>query len=54
MKTPHEHIAVAAYLLWEAAGRVEGCDIYFWLEAEYQLAHEYGKHHLRVCWPKGR
>jgi hypothetical protein len=34
---PTESIASRAYTLWEQAGRPQGCDVQFWLQAESQL-----------------
>jgi hypothetical protein len=33
-------IANRAYSLWEDAGRPQGRDVEFWLQAEHQLHHE--------------
>lgn len=33
----------AAYLLWIEAGRPEGRDLEFWLEAKEMLAHRHGR-----------
>ena len=38
----NESIASRAYTLWEQAGRPEGCDLQFWLQAESQLKHGSG------------
>jgi hypothetical protein len=38
----HEDIALRAYLIWEKAGRPNGCDWEHWITAEQELAGEAG------------
>lgn len=37
-RTEHQQITSRAYFLWEQAGRPEGRDIEFWLQAEKEAA----------------
>jgi len=45
---PEEDIRERAHELWEAAGRPEGREEEFWLEAERQLKGELIKHELKT------
>ena len=38
-KVTDDDIRLLAYFKWEADGRPEGHDLYFWLEAERELLH---------------
>jgi hypothetical protein len=38
VKIDRNEIAPRAYKLWCAAGRPEGCDLEFWLQAESELS----------------
>ena len=45
---PEEEVRKKARELWEAAGRPEGKDEEFWLEAERQLKEEMVQHELKT------
>lgn len=46
----HEEIAIRAYEIYEASGRMEGRDGDHWLEAERELKEKYesGAHHAKA------
>ena len=48
IKIEQEAIRDRAFELWEAAGRPEGREDHFWLEAERQLKEEQIRHELKV------
>jgi hypothetical protein len=37
VKVPEEEVRMLAYYKWEDAGKPEGADVWFWLEAERDL-----------------
>ncbi|WGD55584.1 DUF2934 domain-containing protein [Bradyrhizobium sp. CB1650] len=43
-----QKIRERAHLLWEQAGRPEGKEDHFWLEAERQLQEEQIRHELKT------
>jgi hypothetical protein len=38
-KPSGDQIRMRAHKLWDAAGKSEGCDQEFWIEAEHQFAN---------------
>jgi hypothetical protein len=46
----HEEIAIRAYEIYEASGRIEGRDGDHWLEAERELNEKYAseRHHAKA------
>lgn len=45
----HDVLSQRAYALWENAGRPEGRDVDFWLEAECQFNKECDEYEPMVC-----
>jgi hypothetical protein len=48
MEEDQQAIRERAHQLWEAAGRPEGKEDHFWLEAERQLKEERIRHELKT------